>query len=205
LRKNGFVGTWKIDVNTLQCPKRPRVLLVQNGIYECKSCMPRIRVTLTVEIKRSTGSPMTQSASRSFDAHTIHLIQKKNGQVDSDEKFTVSADENTETDEFANWKIRMRRIAPAPPEWHVTSGTWQPFKIESTSDRKLLVRFRLEGDEFGMTRPTGESYRAVIDGTQAPYNGEPRFNRVSVKRIEANTIEETDKFNDKPLVISRMQ
>jgi len=37
-----------------------------------------------------------------------------------------------------------------------------------------------------------------------PYDGEPRFNRVSVKRIDANTIEETSKFNDKPLVISRM-
>jgi len=55
-----------------------------------------------------------------------------------------------------------------------------------------------------MTRPTGESYRAAIDGTDVPYNGEPRFNRVSVKRTDANTIEETDKFNDKPLVISRM-
>jgi hypothetical protein len=55
-----------------------------------------------------------------------------------------------------------------------------------------------------MTSPTGESYRAAIDGTDVPFDGEPRFNRVFVKRIDANTIEETNKFNDKPLVISRM-
>ena len=108
--QNGFVGTWKIDVNTLPYPKRPLVWLVQNGIYECKSCMPRIRVAANGRDQKVYEQSYDTISVAILNAHTIHLIQMKNGQVDSDEKFTVSADGNTETDEFASWKVTMHRI-----------------------------------------------------------------------------------------------
>lgn len=202
--QTGFAGTWKIDVSTLPYSKRPLIWLVQDGIYECRSCMPPIRVSADGQDQRVIGQSYDKISVAIVDGRTIHLIQKKNDRIDSDERFTVSADGNTATDEFANWKFSMHRTANAPPGSHLMSGTWQPFKLESTSDRELLVTFKLEGEKLSMTRPTGQWYRATLDGPDAPYNGEPRFNGVSVRRIDASTIEETDKFNGKVLVVSRM-
>ncbi len=203
--QTSFGGTWKLDVGTLPYPKRPLVWLVQNGMYECRSCMPPIRVNADGHDQRVSGQSYDTISIAIVDGRTIRLIQKKkNGQIDSDEKFTVSADGRTATDEFANWKISMRRIADAPPGSHLMSGTWQPFKIESSSDRELLVTFELRGDVFSMSRPTGQSYRAVLNGPDAPYVGEPRFNGVSVKRIDAKTVVEDAKFDGRVLSRSRM-
>ena len=66
------------------------------------------------------------------------------------------------------------------------------------------MTFQLRGGIFSMSRPTGQSYRAELDGPDAPYIGEPRFNGVSVRRIDAKTIEENDKYNGKVLSLFRM-
>src|ERR1039457_107810 len=39
-----FDGTWKIDLNKTKLPKKPDVYLLQNGMYECKSCNPQVNV-----------------------------------------------------------------------------------------------------------------------------------------------------------------
>jgi hypothetical protein len=166
--------------------------------------MPPIRVSADGHDQAVSGQSYDTISITIVDARTIRLIQKKNSQIDSDEKFTVAADGRTATDEVANWKITMRRIADAPPGSHLLSGTWQEFKIESSSDRELLFTFQMLGDTLTMSRPTGQSYRANLNGSDSPYLGEARFNGVAVKRIDANTIEENDKFNGKVLTVSRM-
>ncbi len=35
-----FDGTWKVDMNKVDFPKKPDVYLLQNGMYECKTCVP---------------------------------------------------------------------------------------------------------------------------------------------------------------------
>jgi hypothetical protein len=77
-------------------------------------------------------------------------------------------------------------------------------KVESVSDEGLLVTYKLEGDTLTMSRPTGQSYRARLDGTDAPYKGDPGTNGVSVRRIGAKTIEETDKLGGRAFSIARM-
>jgi hypothetical protein len=197
-------GTWKLDVSNLSYPKRPLVWLVQYGIYECRSCVPPIRVSADGHEQRISGQSYDTISIAILDGRTIRLIQKKSSQIDSDEKFTVSADGKTATDEFGNWKISMHRIADAPPGSHLMSGTWQPFKIESSSDRELLFTFEMRGDTLAMSRPTGQSYRAKLNGSDSPYFGEPRFNGVAIKGIDANTIEENDKFDGRVVIVSRM-
>ena len=39
-----FEGTWKIDLQKVQMPKKPDVLLLQNGMYHCKTCVPPVSV-----------------------------------------------------------------------------------------------------------------------------------------------------------------
>ena len=48
-----------------------------------------------------------------------------------------------------------------------------------------------------MSDPIGDSYTAKFDGKDYPYKGDPGTTSVSLKKIDANTIEETDKRNGK--------
>jgi hypothetical protein len=144
--------------------------------------MPPIRVIADGHDQKVSGQSYDTISVAIVDGRTIRLVQKKDSQIDSDEKFTVAADGGTATDEFANWKVTSRRIADAPPGSHLLSGTWQAFKIASSSDRELLVTFQMRGDILTMNRPTGQTYRAQLDGPEAAYVGEPRSNQVSVRR-----------------------
>jgi hypothetical protein len=55
--------------------------------------------------------------------------------------------------------------------------------MESVSDAGLLISYDLEGDTLTMSRPTGLRYKAKLDGTVAPYEGDPEKHGVSVRRM----------------------
>jgi hypothetical protein len=197
-------GTWKLDLGTISSPKRPLVWVLQDGVYECKSCTPPIRVRADGQDQSTPGQSYDTISVTIIDGRTVRLIEKKNGRAVSDETFVVSADGETVTDQFAGWELTARRLAKGPPGSHALSGSWQPSKMESTSDKNLLITYKVEGDTIIMSRATGQSYRAPLDGTDAPYNGDPNVIAVSVKRIDANTIEETYKFDGKAPSVARV-
>ena len=35
MAQSAFDGTWKLDMSTIQFPKKPDSYLLQNGMYEC--------------------------------------------------------------------------------------------------------------------------------------------------------------------------
>jgi hypothetical protein len=72
------------------------------------------------------------------------------------------------------------------------------------SENGLLITYKVDGDTLNMTTPTGQSYSAKLDGTEAPYKGDPGTTGVSVKRINKNEIEETDKRDGKVTGVSHM-
>jgi hypothetical protein len=201
--QNSFSGTWKVDFNAAM-PRKVNVGLLQNGIYKCTSCNPTVDVKADGKDQPVKGQSYDTISVKIVDPRTVEEIEKKNGQVVSDEKFTVSIDGNTVTDEFGNWKLFMSRLEKTPTGAHQLSGSWQPLKMESISDRELLVTYRLEGESFSMSRPTGQSYSAKLNGADAPYKGDPDTNAVALKRIDANTIEETDKLNGKAISVTRL-
>ena len=55
-----------------------------------------------------------------------------------------------------------------------------------------------------MTSPTGQSYTAKLNGTEAPFKGDPGTTAVSVKLVGKDTLEETDKRGDKVISVSKM-
>ena len=201
--QSSFNGTWKVDFDSAM-PRKVNVWLLQNGTYKCTSCDPTIEVRADGKDQPVNGQQYDTISVKIVDPRTVEEIEKKNGQVVSNEKFTVSMDGNTATDEFGNWKLSMRRVAKAPSGAHELSGSWQPLKMESISDRELLVTYSLEDETLRMTRPTGQSYTAKLDGTDAPYKGDPDANSVALKRIDKNTIEETTKLDGKAVSVTRM-
>lgn len=185
-------------------PKKVNVWLLQHGTYKCSSCSPIVQVRADGKDQPVKGQPYDTISIKIVDPRTVKEIEKKNGQVVSDEKFTVSQDGKTITDEFGNWKLIMSRVEKAPTGAHELSGSWQPLKMESISDKELLVTYELEGDTLSMSRPSGQSYTANLNGTDAPYKGDPDTNGVALKRIDKNTIEETTKLNGKVVSVTRM-
>ncbi len=196
-------GTWKLDVGTLPFPTRTNAWILQGGRYQCKSCTPPIDVRADGKDQPTPGQQFDTISVRILDDHTVREIEKKNGQIDSDEKFTVSPDGKTVTDEFANWKATMTRVAKGPTGSHLLSGSWRSVKMESVSDAGLLISYKLEGGTLTMSRPAGLGYKAKLDGTVAPYEGDPEKHGVSVRQVDANTFEETDELNGKPTSVMR--
>jgi hypothetical protein len=66
------------------------------------------------------------------------------------------------------------------------------------------LTYKVSGDELTMTNPTGQSYTAKLNGTEAPYKGDPGTTGVSVKMTGKDTLEETDKRGDKVISVMKM-
>jgi hypothetical protein len=204
MAQSGFDGTWKIDLSMLPVPRTTFVWLLQDGMYQCKSCDPPINVKADGQDQAAPRSLYDTISIDILDDHSVREIEKKSGKIVSDEKFTVSSDGNTVTDEFANWKTTAVRIVKAPAGSHALSGSWRQWKMEITSDNDLLFTYKHHGEFLSMSRPTGQSYSAKLDGTDSPYKGASDTNVVSVKRIDENTIEETYKRDGRAINIARM-
>ena len=60
--QSAFDGTWKVDMNKVDFPKKPDVFLLQDGMYECKTCTPPYKVkadgTDQPDIPTMTPSPL---------------------------------------------------------------------------------------------------------------------------------------------------
>jgi hypothetical protein len=213
--QNAFDGTWKFNLSDAQFPKKPDVFLLQNGRYQCKTCVPPIDVKADGQDQPVSGHPYFDSVNiKVVDDRSIEEVDKKNGKTVTTSKTNVSPDGKTATFEFSDssntnadpvtGRGSSTRVAKGPAGSHAISGSWVTSKMETLSDNGLLVTFKVEGGSLSMTNPTGQSYVAKLDGTEAPYKGDPGTTSVSVKSIGKNTIEETDKRDGKIISVSRM-
>ena len=215
LGQSNFNGTWKVDLNSAKLPTKPDVYLLQNGTYECKTCIPPITAKADGQDHKVTGHPYYDSVSiKVIDNNTIEETDKRNGKTVAVGKTTVSADGKSLHFEFTDssdtnaapvtGKGTAERVAAGPAGSHAVSGSWRTTKLENLSDNALMITLNVSGDSLTMTIPTGQSYTAKLDGTEAPYKGDPGVTSVSVKSIDKNTIEETDKREGKAITVLRM-
>lgn len=210
-----FDGTWKVDTQTAKFSEKPDVYLLQNGLYECDSCVPRLRVKADGRDQTVTGHPYFDTMSiKVVDSKTIEETDKKNGKVVARSKVSISPDGKTMTIEFSDasatnsdpvtGRARARRVTKGPSGSHAISGSWRMARIDSMSDNAVSFTFKSEGDRLTMSSPTGQGYTAKLDGTEAPYQGDPGITSASVKRMGTNTIVETDKRDGKLIAVARM-
>jgi hypothetical protein len=212
--QNAFTGTWHFSAQSGTFSGKPLTFALQNGMYHCADCVPPITTKADGEDHTRTGSPYSDAVNvRAVDDRTIEVVTKKAGKVVSHGKDTVSADGNTLTAEFSftsdngqegHGKTVFTRLKPAPAGAHQASGTWAPQKMDDASDSIMTVTFQATDDGLSMSDPTGDSYTAKFDGSDYPYKGDPGTTSVSLKKIDANTIEEHDKRDGKVISVSRM-
>jgi hypothetical protein len=110
----------------------------------------------------------------------------------------------TEGGQSGGGKYNSTRVGSAPAGANKISGVWQPGKLESASESIVTVIYKVTDDSLSMSDQTGDSYSAKFDGKDYPYKGDPGTTTVSLKKIDANTIEETDKRNGKVITVTRM-
>ncbi|HTZ84730.1 MAG TPA: hypothetical protein VMB66_16135 [Candidatus Acidoferrales bacterium] len=209
-----FDGTWKIDMNSVQLPKKPDVLLLQNGMYECKSCVPPISIKADGTDQKVTGHPYFDTMSmKVIDDHNVEGTTKRDGKVVGTEMDSISADGNTLDVSWTDsgqpsggtqsGHYTSKRVAKGPAGANLLSGSWRGEKAAASSDA-ITWTYKVNGNELTMTNPTGQSYTAKLDGTEAPYKGDPGTTGVSLKMLGKDTLEETDKREDKIISISKM-
>jgi len=213
--QNAFDGTWKIDMNKAEFSKKPDVYLLQNGMYECSTCVPVIRIKADGTDQKVTGHPYYDTvAIKVISDHAIEETDKKNGKTVATSKTTVSPDGNTMTFEFSDssnsnaapvtGKGEETLVTKGPAGSNAISGSWRISKFQTLSDNAITWTYKVSGDELTMTNPTGQSYTAKLNGTEAPYKGDPGTDHVSVKMRGKDTLEETDKRGDKVISVTKM-
>jgi hypothetical protein len=204
LAQSPFDGTWVVKLDMAQLPEQPEVYLLQNGNYECSSCVPKIKVNADGKDYHVAGSPYFSTVSvQIIDNSRIQLIEKQGSKTVYSEMDTVSPDGNTllqnVTDSAALngqpvvAQQTYKRLSPSPADSSAISGSWQAQNVKVISDNGITVTYHSVPHGLQASNPGGEGYDAKFDGKDYPIHGDPVHSTVSLKRINANTIVETDK------------
>ena len=217
LAQSDFDGTWKIDLNKSSMPDKPEVFLLQGGNYRCKTCVPTINVKADGEDHRVAKNPYYDTISVKVPGDQgVEITEKQQGNAVGTSRMIVSPDGSTATVEFTDsgnpssdpfaFKETLIRIGTAkrPHGSHAISGSWRISKLESVSDSGFVLTFKVDGDSLNMTTPSGQSYTAKLDGTEAAYKGSSGINGVSVRRLGKDTVEETDRHDGKAIRVIRI-
>ena len=208
-----FDGTWMTKLDTAQFPTKPDQYSLNNHVYECMTCVPKVAVKADGTDQKTTGHPYYDTiAVHVVNASSIEIIQKKDGKVMSAKTETVSADGNTLNDKFTDTtgtkpvtgEVTSTRVGQGPVGSHAVSGSWRTSKVNTVSSNGLTVTYQGTADGLKMSDPNGNSYDAKFDGQDYPIQGDPGHTMVSLKRIGNDTIEETDKRDGKVVGINRM-
>ncbi len=207
-----FEGTWRPDPQKPGPHEQPDVLELAQGYYECKTCRPPYRVKADGTDQKIEGNPRYDTlAVTVVDAHAIRKTAKKDGHVVMESSVVISADGGTKTEtqtvtgivpkpvEFAT---RSQRAAPGATGAHVVSGTWQVLEGDLVNHEEDTT-YRLVDGKLQMSDLLGRSFLTPLDGTETPYLGDPRFTSVSLKLVDATTLEETDKNGTTAVMVTR--
>jgi len=211
--QKAFDGTWRMKPESAEVKGNEKFGL-KNGTYWCSTCVPKIEVKADGQDHKVADSPYFETLSvHEANDHTIEIEAKKGGNVVSTNKVVASEDGKTLTTEYmfktdggqtGTGKYQSERVGAPSEGAHLISGEWHPLKLENASDSVLTVTYKVSDDDLTMTDQVGDSYTAKFDGKDYPYKGDPGVTTVSLKKIDANTIEETDKLNGKVIFVSRM-
>ena len=208
-----FTGTWVADLKSVQYSGTPFSFSLKDGTYQCETCAPKVEIPADGKDHPTKGFPYADSMSvRAADDSTIEIVRKKDGKVERSSKTVVSADGNTLTVDWTffpngqegHGRRVYSRTAAGPTGAHKASGSWQQSRAEDESANVLTVTYKASAEELNMADQIGDSYTAKFDGKDYPVKGDPGVSSVTLKKIDANTIEETEKLNGQVLFISRM-
>ena len=188
-----FDGTWKTNMAESKLSQKPYVFSVNNGMYDCESCAPKINIKADGQDQAVTGQPYGKPTSDSTRT------------LSADEKMLTVAGTNYPADGSQPYKyeVKYMRLAKGPAGSNATSGSWRIQNVnEDTAG--LTSMWKVSGDEVSMSTPTGESWQAKFGGPESPVKGTYANEAVSVKKLGPREMEVTYNRDGKLYSIEKM-
>jgi hypothetical protein len=213
LAASPFDGTWVAELKSAKLPEKPLVVVVDKGVYECKTCVPTLYLKANGSDQAVVGNPNYDTAAvRIINDRRLDTTYKLGGKIVSQNNIAVSADGKTATvmnDSRYGAKpvtstVTYTRVAAGPAGSHAYSGSWRMSAYEEVSKNGMSVSFHSTADGLQMNDNNGMTYDAKFDGKDYPVAGDPTHTTVALKRIDERTVEETDKIAGKVEGVARM-
>ncbi len=208
-----FDGTWEMKMDTIQFSNTPEEYLLDNGVYHCLTCLPKVDVKADGTDQNVEGHAYFDSfAVRVVDAKSVEFTSKKAGKTTFVAVETVSPDGKTMTEEFTNTieaqtvtgKATFFRLSKGPTGSHALSGSWVMRSVNNDSIGGPTSTYLVTKNELKWSDSNSQSYDAKFDGKDSPVRGDPSHTMVSVRRIGEDTIEQTEKQEGKVIRITRL-
>jgi hypothetical protein len=197
-----FDGTWKTNMAQSKLSQRPIIFSVNNGMYDCESCVPKIEVKADGQDQPVTGQTYDTIAVQVVDANTIHLTGKKAGKTEFEATRTASQDGKMLTISRTDYpvdgsqpvkaEVKWTRVSKGPAGSNATSGSW---RIENVNEDAagLTSTWKSVGDGLSISTPTGYAWEAKLDGKDYSVKGTYANYTVSLKSLGDHSIEATYK------------
>jgi hypothetical protein len=200
-----FDGTWEMKMDTLQLQFSGQAedYLFSDGMYHCKSCIPKVDVKTDGVDYKVAGYSYDTLAVRLLDDYTIKFTMKKAGKPFFECVETVSRDGQRMTEDFTNTteaetitgKAGFTRVGNGPAGSHALSGQWRMDTVKNATRAGTLQIFQSAAGAMRISDGS-VSYEVRLDGADYPQSGDVHSTR-SMKLIDEYTLEETDKTNGK--------
>lgn len=205
-----FDGVWIWDAAATQLPSEPDVYRLKNDRFMCQSCPTPYEVPADGQAHPVTSQPTFDTVAVVVEnAETVRLSFGKAGRRTAQTLFTINRHDGgllTESTDFsAEMPLVTRIVSERAGNWekddHALSGAWRRIKIESASDSATTVRLKMTERGIAFSDPTGFAYRARFDGKDYPVQGIGPGRMVSVRRLNSNSFEETQKQDGKVISV----
>jgi hypothetical protein len=193
-------GTWKSRLDSFQVTGKPDSFLLADGTYTCSSCNPELKVKADGADHPVKGQAYYDSITvKVLNPNSIETTYSRAGKVSGKETDTVSADGKSYTGTFVNYdgakevtgSFTEKRVSAGPAGSHAISGGWMTDQLTAGNDALRIVSYEMSNDGFKMNA-NGQSYDAKFDGKEYPIVGDPGHTTVTLKRLSASAVEETD-------------
>ena len=211
LAQSVFNGTWRPDPEVYSATRKPDVVELANGFYECQTCTPPYKIKADGLDQPISGNPYYDTLSiATVDQRKLIKTAKKSGKTMAESEIVVSADGRTETERQTIYFMAPRpiemtthslRLSDGSAGSHLVSGTWRATDAEVSNHAEDTI-FKFSAGTLEMSDRMGRSFAAKLDGTEAPYKGSDEFSSVTLKEIDDHTIEESDRRDGKVVKIS---
>lgn len=212
LAQSRFDGTWEMRMETIELSGPPEEYLLKDGMYHCLTCAPRVDIKADGTDEKVTGHPYFDTLSvQVVDANSVRFVSKKDGKSTFTATETVSPDGKTMIEEFSETPTLQRvtghanfiRVSSGPAGSHPLSGSWRMQTIRNVSSSGPTTTYQSTKDGLKGSAG-GRSFDAKFDGKDYPLIGDPAHSTVSLRRVNEDTIEQTDKQGGRVIRVSRM-